>query len=53
MTAREIVALRKKLGLSQAALAAKVGVHTLTVSRWERGVTKPAHDAVRLLRRMG
>lgn len=32
-----IEALRKKTGLSQAAIAAKLGVHQTTVQRWEKG----------------
>lgn len=32
---------REALGLSQTELAALLGVHPMTVSRWERGVLKP------------
>lgn len=38
MTIKE---LRKKLGLSQDALAAKLGVAPYTVRRWESGKAKP------------
>lgn len=33
--------LRKRAGLSQAALAERVGVGRRTIGRWERGVTSP------------
>lgn len=52
MTAAQILALRKHLGLSQAAFAARVGVHSMTVSRWERGTVRPSTDTVRMLRRL-
>lgn len=39
--AHEIVALRTRLGLSQAELARRVGVDQATVSRWERGLQAP------------
>ena len=41
MTPLEIVTVRGKLGLSQAALARELGVGVGAVSRWERGVAKP------------
>ena len=42
--------LRTRLGISQAALAALVGAHAMTVSKWERGVAKPAEPQARTLR---
>jgi len=33
----DISATRKEFGLSQADIAAKLGVHQTTVMRWERG----------------
>ena len=42
--------LRSKLALSQAALAKLVGVHTMTVSKWERGVAEPSEAQSKLLR---
>lgn len=36
-----ITALRKALGLTQVQMAQLLGVHPLTVSRWERGVALP------------
>ena len=38
MTRTEVAARREALGLTQAELAAELGVHVLTVSRWERGI---------------
>jgi molybdopterin-binding protein len=43
-------ALRARLDLSQKALADLLGVHTMTVSKWERGVLKPREPQKRLLR---
>lgn len=41
--------LRQRLGLSQAAFARLLGVHAMTVSKWERGVAKPNVHQRRLL----
>jgi len=41
--------LRKKLGLSQDAFAARLGVAPYTVRRWESGKTKPSRMARRLI----
>jgi putative transcriptional regulator len=41
MTAQEIVALRKNLGLSQVEFAQLFGAHFMTVSKWERGLSAP------------
>jgi DNA-binding transcriptional regulator YiaG len=40
-SARKIIALRKKLGLTKAALARQIGVNVNTLWRWERGDRKP------------
>jgi transcriptional regulator with XRE-family HTH domain len=37
MTPREAKRLRKKLGLTQVELARKLGLHPMTISKWERG----------------
>jgi transcriptional regulator with XRE-family HTH domain len=37
----EIKSVREKLGLGQAEFAQLLGVHALTVSRWERGMLTP------------
>jgi putative transcriptional regulator len=42
--------IRKKLGLSQAAFAALLGVSTRTVQDWEQGRREPSGPAKALLR---
>jgi putative transcriptional regulator len=42
MDRESIRALRLKLGLSQEALARKLGVSVITVRRWEKGSFKPS-----------
>jgi DNA-binding transcriptional regulator YiaG len=37
MTTTQLRTIRTKLGLSQAQLAARLGVHLMTVWRWEAG----------------
>jgi DNA-binding transcriptional regulator YiaG len=52
MDSDELKRHRKKLGLKQTELAEKLGVHAITLSRWERGYIKvpsPAATAVKLL----
>lgn len=45
MTASAIATTRKRLDLTQVELATLVGVHPLTVSKWERGTaTPPPHQ---------
>lgn len=36
-----IAEARNAVGHTQAALAAEIGVHEMTVSRWERGLIEP------------
>jgi transcriptional regulator with XRE-family HTH domain len=43
VTGRELKALRDRLGMTQAALAKKIKVDVMTVSRWEREVGKIPH----------
>ena len=45
MTPEQLRAARKKIGLTQAALAEAVGVHRETINRYERGVL-PIHSTV-------
>lgn len=52
MTAEEIRALRKALGLTQRQLADKVGVHESAVSQWERGARKPGKWSLHQLSRL-
>ena len=49
MTAAEVLAVREGLGLSQAQLAQLLGVHPLTVSKWERGLLTPSSHQETLL----
>lgn len=42
-------AAREDAGLSQKAVAERVGVDSITISRWERGVRRPPRAAVLLL----
>jgi transcriptional regulator with XRE-family HTH domain len=45
VTAGEVREVRTKLGLTQVQLASLLGVHPLTVSKWERGTLAPTpHD---------
>jgi DNA-binding transcriptional regulator YiaG len=46
MTPEEIQNLRRRLGLSQKDFAQLVGVAMQSISRWERGVTKPTQLAI-------
>ena len=53
-TAARIKQLRlEKLGLKQREFADKLGVQSITVSRWERGVTTPSDLHRVLLARLG
>lgn len=42
--------LRVRLNLSQRELGALLGVHVMTVSKWERGVLEPSEHQKRILR---
>jgi DNA-binding transcriptional regulator YiaG len=44
-----ILTLREALGLTQVEYAARLGVDSMTVSRWERGAIKPGPAAIRAL----
>ncbi len=44
-----IVSIRKKFNLSQAALASVFNISTSTVQKWEQGVKKPAGSSKKLL----
>lgn len=47
MTARQLKAARRRMGISQANLAAALDLHVRTISKWERGV-QPIPKAVGL-----
>lgn len=49
MTAAEVQVVRTRLGLSQVQLAQLLGVHPLTVSKWERGLLGPTPHQAALL----
>ncbi|MEI6665180.1 MAG: helix-turn-helix domain-containing protein [Chloroflexota bacterium] len=44
-----VLALRARLGESQQAFAERVGTRQQTISEWERGASRPARMAQRLL----
>ena len=48
-TAERIAALRAELGLTQAAMAAELGVRQQTISEWETGQYEPRGASVRML----
>jgi len=50
MTALEIKALRKRMGLGQEKFASQVGVSLMAVYFWENGRRKPSPLAVEKLR---
>jgi DNA-binding transcriptional regulator YiaG len=51
MTGKDVRALRRKMGdLTQGELAEKLGVHWITLSRWERDVFPIPGPAARLLK---
>ncbi len=49
MSKEEIKQIRKQLGWSQERLARELGLSFSTISRWERGESKPSPAAERLL----
>ena len=50
MQAVQIANLRRSLGLSQVEFGQLFGAHSMTVSKWERGVLKPTAYQVALMR---
>jgi DNA-binding transcriptional regulator YiaG len=50
MTSADVQRLRRRLGVTQVELAARLGVHPLTVSRWERGQVRVTEPMARLLK---
>ena len=49
MTPKEVSGLRSQLGLSQVQFGQLLGVHPLTVSRWERGLLVPTPHQTALI----
>ena len=52
MNSEQIKQLRKRLGLTQKEIAARLKVDFITVSRWERGEQRPGRDALKRLARL-
>lgn len=50
MNAKEIVALRRSLGLSQVEFGQLFDAHSMTVSKWERGLLHPSAYQIALMR---
>lgn len=50
MTPAEVVRIRTSLKMTQGQLAQLLGVHSLTVSKWERGLLRPTPHQEALLR---
>lgn len=48
-TPGHILTIREALGLTQVAFGERVGVDSMTVSRWERGAVRPGPAALRKL----
>jgi putative transcriptional regulator len=46
----KIIAIRKQLGLSQAAFAERLGISFRTLQEWEQGRHQPSGPALALLR---
>ena len=44
--------VRRALGMTQAECGEAIGVDKMTVSRWERGTSRPSSEALERLRRM-
>jgi DNA-binding transcriptional regulator YiaG len=51
MTPSEFAAIRRRLWKNQTEAAAALGVHYITISRWENGKRKIPEMAVKLLNR--
>ena len=53
MSPTEIASLRKSLRLTQEQFAQLLGVHSLTISKWERGVLHPTPYQTALMHSFG
>ena len=49
----DVARARRRAGLTQARLARLLGVHPITVSKWERGVLRPNARQAAILRALG
>ena len=52
-TGEKIREARKKRGLTQQQLADELGVHRVTVVRWESGAREPMAVVIRVIERIG
>jgi transcriptional regulator with XRE-family HTH domain len=52
MDGEELKAARARLGFTQAQLAAELGVHAMTVSKWETGQRGIPEPVARLVQRL-
>jgi DNA-binding transcriptional regulator YiaG len=52
MTATHLALLRRGLGMTQKELGQRLGVGSMTVSRWERGTLRPSAANVRAIERL-
>jgi len=52
VTAKQILDLRKRLGLTQGQFAARLKVDPKTISMWERGAGRPGLRSIQKLRRL-
>ena len=52
MDKNRVIALRQRLKMTQEQFAEKVGVHRITVWRWEAGEKEPSKFVARELERM-
>jgi len=50
MNAAQVKRIRRRLGFTQEGLAKVLGVHPMTVSRWERGTVNIPEPPAKLLR---
>lgn len=49
---KELTRVRGELGLTQEALAEEIGVHRVTVARWESGTRKIPEPVARLIEKI-
>ncbi|MBI2061184.1 MAG: helix-turn-helix transcriptional regulator [Nitrospirae bacterium] len=49
MSARRVRQIRKRLGLTQAELAERLGTTRTTISRWEAGIRQPSRMVLNAL----
>jgi repressor LexA len=52
MTPEELKRIREKLGLTQEALAEALGVHRVTLAKWEAGTHNVPEPVARLVERL-